>query len=122
MTQQEKRIKIAQACGFKPLAFVQPKRGEFILEQNNFRRWKKAGKTFHTEDLPDYFNDLNAIHGAVASKGLAYDTTHEKNLADVCDAGDPATDWWESTTYRGFLIHATAAQRAEAFGKTLNLW
>ena len=61
--------------------------------------------------LPDYINDLNAMHEA------------EKVLMDYCDG-------WEDYCHkikRHFVtsdgaIRATAAQRAEAFLKTLNLW
>ena len=116
MIQQEKRVRIAEACEFKPLEFVPPKRGEFILEQNNFRRWKKAGKTFHTDDLPDYFKDLNAMHEAekVLTENVTYMQRHAFNnyayrLIEMCK-------------HQCNAVSATAAQRAEAFGKTLDLW
>jgi hypothetical protein len=112
VTQQEKRIKIAEACEFKPLEFVPPKRGEFILEQNNFRRWKKAGKTFHTDDLPDYFKDLNACHDMekVVLENAGSWVRYVKEIkVQSCLTGLPH-------------FHIPAAERAEAFGKTLNLW
>ena len=60
--------------------------------------------------IPDYPNDLNAMHEA------------ERTM------GDPQL-WVEYQSYLsdvmghvGWLYHATASQRAEAFLKTLNLW
>jgi hypothetical protein len=65
--------------------------------------------------LPDYLNDLNAMHEAekVLSRGEGY---HQKGgfglyktaLAEVCDEQHP--------------IDATAAQRAEAFLRTIGKW
>ena len=67
------------------------------------------------EEIPDYCYDLNAMHEA------------EKVLMERLD------HWWDYHTElkalkimseygKGGTIHATAAQRAEAFLKTLNLW
>jgi hypothetical protein len=71
-----------------------------------------------TDILPDHFGDLNEMKklelftwGALGDDN--YDPflrrVYYRNLDQVC--GDP----WES-------ISATAAQRAEAFGRALNLW
>ena len=116
MIQQEKRIKIAEACEFKPLEFVPPKRGEFIFEQNNFRRWKKAGKTFHADDLPDYFIDLNAMREALSILTDMQWHDYEQHLREVCDGMSHCEGAGRE------LLHSTAPQQAEAFGKTLNLW
>lgn len=60
---------------------------------------------------PDYLNDLNAMHEAekVAIRGHR-DMEYRETLERVCNEGYAA------------IVHATAAQRAEAFGRTLNLW
>lgn len=60
--------------------------------------------------LPDYFNDLNAIH----------------ELEKVLNS-EQESDYWEHLMQAHEYIQpwagcATAAQRAEALGKTLNLW
>ena len=68
----------------------------------------------HTADvawdlpLPDYLNDLSAMHGA------------EKRLGDGRRLWDRYCDLLGGSPYH--CAHATAAQRAEAFLKTLNLW
>jgi hypothetical protein len=85
--------RIAEACGWKPAP-----RGRWKLNE-------------HVERFrPDYLNDLNAMHEA------------ERTM------GDPQL-WDEYQSYLsdamrniGWIYHATAAQRAEAFLKTLNLW
>jgi len=61
------------------------------------------------EDVnPRYFSDLNAMHEAegiltLSEEQLYFETLHE-------------------TAGNTMFYRATAAQRAEAFGKTLNLW
>lgn len=68
---------------------------------------------------PDYLNDLNAIHEA--EKVLT--TTEQQNsyYANIAEI----TWGCEETSDRQVVFNqltATAAQRAEAFLKTLNLW
>lgn len=71
-------------------------------------------ETFWPEDLPDYLNDLNAMHEA--EKRLT-----DEQLADMAewigvdDNEAPAKSW-------RILLRATAAKRAKAFLRTLNLW
>jgi hypothetical protein len=93
MTQEQKRIMLAK------YAFIQ------IPDQ----KWALV------KPLPDYFNDLNAVHEL------------EKVLTEK-----GVNAWWEYVDHisrlnptpfgRETAVHATAAQRAEAIGLTLNLW
>lgn len=93
MNPEQQRIAIAKACG------IHLHDGDHAPSNYIF-----------PSDLPDYLNDLNAMHEA------------EKTLDD---------NQWEFYWYKMANIttgrptrvcHATAAQRAEAFLKTLNLW
>ena len=61
--------------------------------------------------LPDYLNDLNAMHEA--EKTLRNEQRFEfyKQLLKACEDSETVN-----------TIHATAAQRAEAFLKTLGKW
>ncbi len=67
------------------------------------------------ECIPDYLHDLNAMHEAekiIRSKpnkrnGQVYAYLYESELSSLTG---------------GESIYATAAQRAEAFLKTINLW
>lgn len=104
MTQEQKRIKIAEACGWK-------------RHYNTDMQWRYDGDGpddwIVEDDLPDYFNDLNAMHEA--EKILKDHESEQYNdlLGSFLWSGYPASR-------RNF--HATAAQRAEAFGRTLGLW
>ena len=113
MTTNEKRIKIAEACGWYKI-YKGP-------EPDN--RWMQPdGLHYATlDDVPDYFNDLNACHQM--EKFLTF---------SVIDGVTELQSVYISALWKvmgkpdarmiAVLAHATAAQRAEAFGKTLNLW
>ena len=98
MKPEAQRIAIAEACGWTSLRVL---------------GGKIAGKKPDGTDpvyLPDYLNDLNAMHEA--EKVLVHPDefrNYERNL-DKCV---PIEERW---------LCATAAQRAEAFIKTLDLW
>jgi hypothetical protein len=104
LTQEEKRIKLAEAAGWKP-----DKRGLGWLSPHGYYA-----------PPPDYFNDLNAVHELeqqIWSK--------EWNLRDdFCDHLALIIDPVHG--YRGLkaidALQATAAQRAESLGLALNLW
>ena len=104
MTQEEKRIKLAEAAGWKP-----DKRGLGWLSPHGYYA-----------PPPDYFNDLNAVHE------LEQQTwSKEWNLRDdFCDHLALIIDPVHG--YRGLkaidALQATAAQRAEALGLALKLW
>lgn len=66
--------------------------------------------------FPDYLNDLNAMHEA--EKRLVKEDAPEmlgNYHAHLIQVMDCKTCSWRR-------IHATAAQRAEAFLRTLDLW
>ena len=99
MKPEQQRIKIAEACGWKP-----DKRGLGWLCPHGY---------YAPE--PDYLNDLNAMHEAecwmMANKSLMtfweYAGRLKKHFQNLGDDG---------------YIHATASQRAEAFLRTLGKW
>ena len=94
MNQQEKRIKIAEVCGWSDIH----ERGNRILGTCSKPEWREDSP------IPDYFNDLNACHEA-----------------EICLL---KTAKLEEEYYFGIDRNpfATAQQRAEALGKTLGLW
>ena len=107
MTQEQKRIKIAEACGWK---FDLPS----IPKNPASPFWAPPLRLHVHTVLPDYFNDLNAMHEAGMSKcftppGHPSKTAYWLALVNICGST-------ENTAF------ATAEQHAEAFGKTLNLW
>ena len=93
MNQEQQRIKIAEACGFSNINSV---------------CWR-GHAALHERRIPDYFSDLNAMHEA--EKVL----TKEQRRKYVRTLFQTTNTDWDSHC-------ATAAQRAEAFLKTLNLW
>jgi hypothetical protein len=107
MTDEEKQIAIAQACGWKELEiedFSESGVPCFILLGTN-----STGTRLMP---PDYLNDLNAMHEA---EKACLKIMHEK--------GDDYAfhDALILVTRNANPIHATAAQRAEAFLMTLGL-
>lgn len=98
MKLEQQRIAIAEACGWT-------------------KRLMRQGDAFFDSSmsriaLPDYLNSLDAMHEAekvIIQRGLmgGFDGYHN-TLCGIIDDGN--------------AIHATAAQRAEAFLRTLNQW
>tara|TARA_R110000796_G_scaffold251769_1_gene383948 strand:+ start:12758 stop:13075 length:318 start_codon:yes stop_codon:yes gene_type:complete len=101
MNEKEQQIAIAKACGVK-VRKIRYNRGTPAVTTT----WISESR----EPIPDYLNDLNAMHEA------------EKVLCDM--------ENWEMCIYENRLNtmttnwpwHAAAPQRAEAFLKSLDLW
>ena len=104
MTPEAQRIAIARSLGWEHL----PKDDETIqyVAQMPDGTW---------DLIPDYPNDLNAMHEAAITLPIRQEYWWE--LCDVvgADTYDAACEPWK-------VFDATAAQRAEAYLKTLNLW
>lgn len=111
MTIEEKTIKLAEIAGFTdimlPMGFHQ---------QMSDEKSKECGGRWRFE-IPKYFEDLNAVHALEEVLGEKRTRSYAFILAQVLDTS-PTVDLDDQ-----FLnIHATADQRCEAIGKTLNLW
>lgn len=131
MSPEAQRIAIAEACGWKNCRCDEgtrnmPPKGEpdddfnrDVVEHAKHKPYCGFPTEPHREILPDYLNDLNAMHeaeevlpidkrvGSQGYMGFLWDTC-SKNMHN-------GGSTWE-------IAHATAAQRAEAFLKTLGLW
>ena len=98
MTEEAQRIAIAEAC-------------PFVANGTRGYTW-----WFRQEEIVfDPANDLNAMHEA--EKALAFNQfTYLYNLTKEVNLANPelAFDW--------AICHATAAQRAEAFLRTISKW
>lgn len=114
MTNEQINIAIAEACG-----------------HINVRMWGGSciasagistdGIYWGSYGVPDYCNDLNAMHEAeklISKKHKESD--YWFLLRELLDFPDAESDW--DTLYFFDAIHATARQRAEAFLKTINKW
>jgi hypothetical protein len=102
MNPEQQRIAIAEACGYKGVTTGVTEGTIKVItgfKNHNF-----------DEEIPDYLNDLNAMHEA----------------AKVLKSKERMqwSDWLHKIAgYHSYdLAQATAAQRAEAFLRTLNLW
>ena len=109
MSPEKQRIAIATACGLQNVAPVVVKN---VTHQGDDRT---VGISSDSGWVPDYLNDLNACHEM------------EKVLMEK-----GVNAWWSYVAFinrhnpRPFgtetAVHAAAAQRCEAFLRTLELW
>lgn len=90
LSQEQKRIKIAEACGWSKVDGDNGLRPDGIFTV-----------------LPDYFNNLNAMHEA---EEIMTDEHFADYALKVCGSVNSRP------------LSATAAERAEIFGLILNLW
>ncbi len=103
MTPEEQRIIIAQACGWRQVGFG---------AREGLWRHSRCRTSILAKQLPDYLNDLNAMHEAEKMLTAKQRDVYAAKIADVTGCDDMLF---------GF-IHSTAAQRCEAFLRTLNKW
>lgn len=126
MTTNEQNTAIAEKCGWRfenrhgkgtPYAAI------IIVTGPNGQKGSLWPDKYSAEDLkyigiPDYVNDLNAMHEAeeLCIRSLAMDTKYVHMLEDIASK--------QTTIYtrQRSAISATATQRAEAFLRCLGLW
>ena len=110
MTDTEINIAIAEVCGWKHYhldLWVPPQQTN---DPDGFSE-------LQCDSLPDYLNDLNAMHEV--EKAL----DDEQWLDYVrCLQEDVLQRWPGKYRQWAALTHATAAQRAEAFLRTIGKW
>ena len=95
MTEEQINIAIAEVCG--------------VAHED---KWGSIYKTPHgyVRDVPDYCNDLNAMHEA---EKIFDNALYCRYIDELCT---------QAIKGKNCMYLATAAQRAEAFLRTLNLW
>ena len=104
MTPEEKRIAIAEACGWTCFK-------EEIKPAITYLWACPLGVEGDFDIVPDYINDLNAMHEAekvLTEKQRLYFHVYLTKMT----RSDQSAGFWG-------LIHATAAQRADAFLMTI---
>lgn len=111
MTIEEKTIKLAEAAGFTdimlPMGFHQ---------QMSDEKAKTCGGRWRFE-IPKYFEDLNAVHELEKTLTDEQWVIYRDNIRLIVLGPIRMVSQFLKAD-----IHATAAQRCEAIGKTLNLW
>ena len=121
MKPELQRIKIAEACGWKGPHHPDNVNGmDGWWSQHRGVWWMMPdGERVMISGVPDYLNDQNAMHEAVLTldrKTLDY-SQYCSYLQQILAVEN------SKTLTPGFQIsEATAAQRAEAFLRALNLW
>jgi hypothetical protein len=130
MTQEEKRIKLAETVGIqvKKFQYQIPYHGNtsiwrkgFLSEQDAIisreqdKPWVKSEVEPYNDlfACPDYFNDLNAVHELEKVLTSLQWFNYSALLTKI--VGPKDQEYYLN-------LHATASQRAEALGLTLKLW
>lgn len=110
LTDEEMRIAIAEACGWKPYKPITHDGWPLLMTPP-----KKPNKEGWLEPIPDYLNDLNAIHEAIMSLPINKRDQFDVELAVVVH-GDFIR---HQVRYQRFeTTNATARQRCLAYLKT----
>lgn len=120
MNKEQQRIKIAEACGWREIqngdAWGTPIGIPLTMPKKD--NWRNMDGFF---ELPDYLNDLNAMHEAEKTLNETQRKTYAWQIIGLARKQAGMEDH-ESHYPVPFVLFATAAQRAEAFLRTLNLW
>lgn len=118
MTQEQKRIKIAEVCGWTNVWDSRKYELGFNGYPPNYQG--NINDSSKRVQIPDYFKDLDAMHEAERSVFRA----------DIGSLDPMKWELWEKYTtmladkFTGEedVAFATAGERAESFGQSLNLW
>jgi len=118
MNPEQQRIAIAEACGWKNHNHpdvMQFKQGWTMPE-----KWcmDPKGVLRFNHDRPDYLNDLNAMHDAEKVLTNEQDLEYSEALEQVVEGRFVTNNAEDMRRLRS----ATAAQRAEAFLRTIGKW
>lgn len=114
MTEQEMRVAIAEACGWKRHKTQFGYEWEDPEGRRGFVRRHDDRGGDYLVSAPDYLNDLNAMHESEKEVNIADYVRALRVVVKTADEPDEdiEDDW--------LLLNATAKQRAEAFCHTLS--
>jgi hypothetical protein len=112
MNKDEMRIKIAESCGWTEI--------EPCTCSDGVSRAYQPTAGAHKKHLPDYLNDLNAMHEAEQTLWQKDWTSRHDFIDHLARIINPVHGYWQQSGI--YLLDATAAQRAEAFLRTIKKW
>ena len=98
------------------------------VEHTNGYQWTETRKFWVSPhgkrgELPDYLNDLNAMHEAEKVIGYVNRLNYPAQLFDVvCRTSGEWQKVFNKIHPDAWALQATAAQRAEAFLRTIGKW
>ena len=119
MKDEEINKTIGEACGWTDIRFEEGEDVDFdarsVCPWSGWTGVKPGADKEDRSFIPRYTKTLDAMHEVEKTLGDKFDT-YANILEEICrrDRGNPISN--------GYKWHATAAQRAESFLKTLNLW
>lgn len=111
MTEQEINKAIAEACGWTDIRLMK----NFIGLGEVSPPVMMGVFNGNDDVVPDYCNDLNAMHEAENILNAVERRIYIDHLSKVFEAFVTYSSIWKR-------VNATARQRAEAFLRTLSLW
>ncbi len=109
MTPDAQRVAIAEACGFEVLRAAGTAKA-MVREQ-----LCTGAASTDWRMMPDYLNDLNACHEMEKVMTQQQRGRYSRHLSSILSKAASNTGEYD-------IWHATAAQRCEAFLRTLGLW
>ena len=120
MTPEQQRIAIAEACGWTATVdddqFWRATRADGSMTSD---LWCSMSSVWNV-GIPDYLNDLNAMHEAVSIFDYDQADEFEDHLCDICKRLNDEKE--NPAPWRFAVVNATASQRAEAFLRTIGKW
>ena len=106
LSSEEKRIRVAELCG---IANIFKKYVDVGGPAEYYLAFKTNNQGI-TKEIPDYINDLNAMHEVEATIPEEKELEYTDNLSCLTDFKDGYANIWRTT----------AEQRAEAFVLTMD--
>jgi len=124
MKPEAQRIAIAEACGWEEI-HTQPFTDSLNTHYKRLFGYPRidGGLCYESEPIPDYLTDLNAMHEAENTLPAKSWGNYRIYLMKTCNCTFMETG--EIVVFCSdvdMLINATAAQRAEAFLRTIGKW
>jgi hypothetical protein len=112
MNKEQRRIAIAESCGWIEI--------EPCTCCDGVSRGYQPTHKAHKKHLPDYFNDLNAMHEAEQTLWEKDWTSRHDFIDKLARIISPTHGHHKQSGID--LLDATAAERAEAFLRAINKW
>lgn len=119
MTEREQQIAIAEFCGWKLSKETDRFGNAYYQKGEDYRRAGEFPRT--ATPIPDYLNDLNAIHEVVNHFSFHQRENYNAKLFQVVSGVNQSIAITEPN-YIFQALNATAAQRCEALLRTIGEW
>jgi hypothetical protein len=119
MTIESQQIAIAEACGWKYTDNDPEQYPYWLSPKGDSRYGNPLDANLFPKAFPDYLGDLNAIHEA---EKLVDIDRYVVNLCQVHGILQTELFYANSHGTMFLLLRSTAAQRAEAFLRTIGKW